>query len=80
MTVSLLPGPRLTVQEATGRLDVAGQPFTFFVDTGTGRGSVVYHHYDGHYGLLVPAGVRQGPSDMTEATVTGRDAKGSIAA
>jgi len=58
VTVSLLPAPRLTVQEAAGRLDAAGQLFTFFVDTGTGRGSVVYHRYDGHYGLLVPAGVR----------------------
>ena len=58
VTVSLLPAPRLTVQEATGRLDAAGQPFTFFVDARTGRGSLVYHRYDGHYGLLVPAGVR----------------------
>jgi len=23
-----------------------------------GRGSLVYHRYDGHYGLLVPAGVQ----------------------
>ena len=80
VTVGLLPAPRLTVQEATGRLDAAGQPFTFFVDPGTGRGSVVYHRYDGHHGLLVPAGVRQGPSDMTEARITGRDAEGSVAA
>jgi len=36
----------------------AGQPFTFFADAGTGRGNVVYHRYDGHYGLLVPSGVR----------------------
>jgi hypothetical protein len=27
----------------------------FFIDAATGRGSVVYHRYDGHYGLLVPA-------------------------
>ena len=80
VTVGLLPAPRLTVQEATGRLDAAGQPFTFFVDPGTGRGSVVYHRYDGHHGLLVPAGVRQGPSDMTEARIIGRDAEGSVAA
>ena len=58
VTVSKLPAPRLTVREATGRLDATRQPFTFFVDAGTGRGNVVYHRYDGHYGLLVPSGVR----------------------
>jgi ribosome-associated translation inhibitor RaiA len=55
VTVSQLPAPRLTVREAAERLDAAGQPFTFFVDAGTGRGSLLYHRYDGHYGLLVPA-------------------------
>jgi ribosome-associated translation inhibitor RaiA len=58
VTVSPPPAPRLTVQEATGRLDATGQPFTFFVDARTGRGSLVYHRYDGRYGLLVPAGIR----------------------
>jgi len=57
MTVSKLPAPRLTVREAAGRLDATGQPFTFFIDADTGRGSVLYHRYDGHYGLLVPHGV-----------------------
>ena len=54
VTVSQLPAPRLTVREAAGRLEATGLPFTFFVDAGTGRGSVLYHRYDGHYGLLVP--------------------------
>ena len=58
VTVSPLPAPRLTVREATQRLDAAGQPFTFFVDAETGRGNLVYHRYDGHYGLVVPPGVR----------------------
>ena len=58
VTVSPLPAPRLTVQEAAERLDESGQPFTFFIDAATGRGCVLYHRYDGHYGLLVPAGVR----------------------
>jgi hypothetical protein len=57
VTVSPLPAPRLTVREASERLDESGQPFTFFLDARTGRGSIVYHRYDGHYGLLVPAGV-----------------------
>jgi Sigma 54 modulation/S30EA ribosomal protein C terminus len=58
VTVSRLPAPRLTVEEAADRLDAAGQPFTFFLDARTGHGSVVYHRYDGHYGLLVSSGVR----------------------
>lgn len=53
VTLSTLPAPRLTVEEAAVRLDESGQPFTFFVDAGTGRGSVIYHRYDGDYGLLV---------------------------
>jgi len=56
MTVSKLPAPRLTVPEAVERLEAMGQPFMFFVDPGTGRGSLVYHRYDGHYGLVHPAG------------------------
>jgi ribosome-associated translation inhibitor RaiA len=59
VTVSQLPAPRLSVREAAERLDAAGQPFTFFTDVGTGRGCVVYHRYDGHYGLLVPSGTRR---------------------
>ncbi|HEY7147506.1 MAG TPA: HPF/RaiA family ribosome-associated protein [Streptosporangiaceae bacterium] len=54
VTVSRLPAPRITVREAAGRLEATGRPFTFFVDAGTGRGSILYHRYDGHYGLLVP--------------------------
>ncbi len=54
VTVSPLPAPRNTVREAAGRLEATGLPFTFFVDVGTGRGSILYHRYDGHYGLLVP--------------------------
>jgi ribosome-associated translation inhibitor RaiA len=55
MTVSETPAPRLTVAEAITRLESLGQPFAFFTDSGTGRGSVIYHRYDGHYGLIVPA-------------------------
>jgi hypothetical protein len=56
ITVSELPAPRLTAAEAADRLEAMGQPFMFFVDTGTGRGSLIYHRYDGHYGLVFPAG------------------------
>jgi hypothetical protein len=55
MTVSPLPAPRLTVAEARQRLEVAGLPFVFFADAGTGQGCVLYHRYDGHYGLITPA-------------------------
>ncbi|MBT2381356.1 sigma 54 modulation/S30EA ribosomal C-terminal domain-containing protein [Streptomyces sp. ISL-111] len=40
---------------AAQRLRLTGLPFVFFHDTGTGRGSVLYHRYDGHYGLITPA-------------------------
>jgi ribosome-associated translation inhibitor RaiA len=58
MAVSKLPAPRLTVPAAVERLEAMGQPFIFFVDADTGRGSLIYHRYDGHYGLVFPAGQR----------------------
>lgn len=56
ITVSRLPAPRLSVHEAIIRLEAMGQPFTFFTSSRTGRGAVMYHRYDGHYGLVVPPG------------------------
>lgn len=44
--------PRLTVTAAIARLEATGQRFVFFADAATGRGSVIYHRYDGHYGLV----------------------------
>jgi ribosome-associated translation inhibitor RaiA len=55
LTISPHPAPRLTVSEARDRLEIAGQPFMFFADASTGRGCVLYHRYDGHYGLITPA-------------------------
>ena len=49
-----VPAPRLTVAEATGRLEATGEPFVFFRDAETDRGSLIYHRYDGHYGLIAP--------------------------
>jgi len=60
MTVSKLPAPHLTVEEAAERLEAMGLPFVFFVNPLTGRGNVIYHRYDGHYGLIVPADERAG--------------------
>ena len=55
ITVSKIPVPRLPVTEATARLEVTGQLFLFFVNAETGRGNLIYHRYDGHYGLIEPA-------------------------
>ncbi|MFD8554703.1 sigma 54 modulation/S30EA ribosomal C-terminal domain-containing protein [Streptomyces fradiae] len=54
-TVSAAPVPASTVAGAVQRLRLTGLPFVFFRDTATGRGSVLYHRYDGHYGLITPA-------------------------
>ncbi|OBI21913.1 integrase [Mycobacterium sp. E2327] len=56
LTVSPQPAPRLTVDDAIVRIGLLGLPFLFFVDASVDRGSVVYHRYDGHYGLITPAG------------------------
>ena len=56
ITVSGISAPRLLLTEAKAALEAAGQPFLFFINTETGRGNVIYHRYDGHYGLIEPAG------------------------
>jgi len=56
VTISRQPVPCLTEEEATNRLGLLGLPFLFFVDAAQGRASVLYHRYDGHYGLITPAG------------------------
>lgn len=49
------PAPSLSPQEAVERLDAGGERFVFFVNDETDRGNVVYHRYDGHYGLITPS-------------------------
>ena len=46
--------PRLTATAAARRLSLTGAAYLFFIDRGAGRGNVVYHRYDGHYGLITP--------------------------
>ncbi|GAA1654554.1 HPF/RaiA family ribosome-associated protein [Nonomuraea maheshkhaliensis] len=58
LTFSPASAPRLTVAQATARLEATGLPFVFFADAGTGRGQVLYHRYDGDYGLITAAGER----------------------
>jgi len=55
ITVSEAPAPRLPLSGATSWLEATGQPFLFFTDPETGRGNVLYHRYDGHYGLIAPS-------------------------
>lgn len=56
VTISAQPAPCLSLDEATERLSLLGLPFLFFIDAAQGRASVLYHRYDGHYGLITPAG------------------------
>ncbi|MEB3981566.1 HPF/RaiA family ribosome-associated protein [Mycobacterium sp. 663a-19] len=55
LSVSPQPAPRLTVEQAIERIELLGLPFLFFVDAARNRGCVLYHRYDGHYGLITPA-------------------------
>lgn len=55
LTMSPHPAPELTIPQARQRLEETGWPFVFFATADTGRGSVLYHRYDGHYGLITPA-------------------------
>ncbi|WP_286149216.1 sigma 54 modulation/S30EA ribosomal C-terminal domain-containing protein [Mycobacterium sp. IS-1496] len=48
--------PCLTTAQAVERLNLSGLPFLFFVEAAEGRACVLYHRYDGHYGLITPAG------------------------
>jgi hypothetical protein len=48
------PAPVLTIDAAISHLEQMATPFVFFRDAATDRGSVLYHRYDGHYGLIVP--------------------------
>jgi ribosome-associated translation inhibitor RaiA len=52
ITVSEQPAPRLGTVAAIARLEALGQPFLFFIDREAGRGCLLYHRYDGHYGHI----------------------------
>lgn len=59
VTISDHPAPRLTPAQAVDRLNLVGLPFLFFLDAQRDRGAVLYHRYDGHYGLITPADVAE---------------------
>jgi ribosomal subunit interface protein len=46
------PAPLLSTHDAIERLEVSGEQFVFFIRSETGRGGVLYHRYDGHWGLI----------------------------
>ena len=50
------PPARMALKQAVERLDAGGEPFVFFLDDESGRGNVLYRRFDGHYGLIAPAG------------------------
>ncbi len=56
VTISAAPPPCITFEQATERLGLLGLPFLFFIDAAEGRAGVLYHRYDGQYGLITPAG------------------------
>lgn len=56
LTISPQPAPCLTVEQAAERMGLLGLPFLFFIDAAQERAGVLYRRYDGHYGLITPAG------------------------
>jgi ribosome-associated translation inhibitor RaiA len=54
LTVSPHPAPLLDTAEAVDRLEMSGLPFLFYLDGDHGRANMIYHRYDGHYGLIDP--------------------------
>ncbi len=51
-TLSTQPAPCITVEQAIERMELRGLPFLIFIDAAQGRAVVLYHRYDGHYGLI----------------------------
>ena len=50
------PPSSMTDAEARDRLDAGDESFVFYLEEETGEGRVLYHRYDGHYGLIALAG------------------------
>jgi hypothetical protein len=56
VTLDERPAPRATLAEARRRFELTDEPFVFFRDASSGRGHALYRRYDGHDGLVAPAG------------------------
>ncbi len=46
----------ILLETAVSEMNALSHRFMFFTDAQTGRGNVIYMRYDGHYGLIEPAG------------------------
>ncbi len=55
VTIAEIAPPVLSLDEAVEWLGTTDQRFLFFIDSESERGTVLYHRYDGHYGLITPA-------------------------
>ncbi|HEX6419685.1 MAG TPA: sigma 54 modulation/S30EA ribosomal C-terminal domain-containing protein [Acidimicrobiales bacterium] len=67
------PAPELSVEQALEWLAVADEPFVLFRNRETGRPNVVYHRYDGHYGLITAADEPAPPAEPSTARRRLRD-------
>ena len=52
VTVAETPVPELELKDAIERMNVDGERYVFFLNATSGRGNVIYHRFDGHYGLI----------------------------
>ena len=52
LTVAETPVPELELNDAIERMNFEGERYVIFVNAGTGRVNVIYHRFDGHYGLI----------------------------
>ncbi|SEL51840.1 sigma 54 modulation/S30EA ribosomal C-terminal domain-containing protein [Streptacidiphilus jiangxiensis] len=64
------PAPVLTEDEAKARLGETEYPFVFFKDASTGRGTVLYWRYDGHYGLVSAAAAAGAAQDAARTAAS----------
>ncbi|MPZ81775.1 MAG: hypothetical protein GEV28_15760 [Actinophytocola sp.] len=55
LTINVHPVPTETPPQAARALGRTDLPYRFFRDRNTGRGTVLYRRYDGHYGQVGPA-------------------------
>lgn len=53
----IVDAPTMCVDDARRWLDQTGRAFHFFRNQENERAAVIYHRYDGHYGLLTPRDV-----------------------
>ncbi|NUR62663.1 MAG: sigma 54 modulation/S30EA ribosomal C-terminal domain-containing protein [Catenulispora sp.] len=52
LTVDPRPAPTLEAAQAMARLDQTGLGHLFFIDSGTGRGQLIYRRFDTRYALI----------------------------